>query len=444
MTLKIYTKQSTFLTIFTFFGMLQMALPQMNLAIAAPFKSESRQLLRWLEENRDPKTGLPYSHVGDQRYEQWVTTYDAALTTLAYISLNEIEQGARIMDFYLETPKVWRLGGVIEAYLAGEDVRGQDWTVRSGANIWLAIASFHFYKATNIQQYLNLSEKLAASILAWQNISADDPNRGGIPLGPPGSPDNPGDQHFGYDADKPAFHTVFPSEVTIDAYALFSFLYKETQEEKYKKARELCLVWIKNNAYQTGHAYLLRGYQDTVVASDVQIGGISALGPEILNAIEDGLPFNMIRYVEDHCVHEVAYANGDHPAVTVKGVDFIDQKRAADMGREVMISPEWTFQLANAYLRLEHYHARNKQWRDVNMFMQKRTVLLREMLKLAVTDGSGLAYPYATLADVPIGHEFRTPIKGTLSTSGVAYGIIALQEFDPLAPTEQLGRTVKR
>ncbi|MCD4780670.1 MAG: hypothetical protein K8S27_09015 [Candidatus Omnitrophica bacterium] len=418
-------------------GLVQICIPLTSVAVTDQFKSESQRLSRWLENNRDPRTGLPYSHVGDKRFEQWAITYDAALTTLAYISINEIEPAARIMDFYLQTPKVWRLGGVIEAYLTGEVIRSQDWTVRSGANIWLALASYHLYKVTNIKTYLNFSEKIAATVLALQNKSEDDPNHGGIPLGPPGSSENPGDQHFGYDTDKPSFHTVFSSEVTIDAYALFSFLYAETQEEKYLRSKELCLVWLKNNAYQPGRSYLFRGYHDSVVASDVQHWAISAMGPEILNEIEADLPFKMIKFVEDHCVHEIEYVNNDSKTVTIRGVDFIDKKRAEDIGRSVMVSPEWTFQLANAYLRLEQYQAKKKKWRDVNALMQKRTGLLREMLKLAIENEGGLAYPYATLADAPIGHEFHTPKQGTLSTSGVAYGIMALQGFDPLAPHEE-------
>ena len=48
-----------------------------------------------------------------------------------------------------------------------------------------------------------------------------------------------------------------------------------------------------------------------------------------------------------------------------------------------------------------------------------------------------LAYPYATLPEAVIGHEFKTPKKGTLSVIGVAWAVLALKGYDPLIFPDQ-------
>jgi len=60
--------------------------------------------------------------------------------------------------------------------------------------------------------------------------------------------------------------------------------------------------------------------------------------------------------------------------------------------------------------------------------------MIKEMLKLAINLDGALAYPYATQAEAELGHENATPRKGNLSVVGVAYGILALKNFDPLVP----------
>jgi hypothetical protein len=49
-----------------------------------------------------------------------------------------------------------------------------------------------------------------------------------------------------------------------------------------------------------------------------------------------------------------------------------------------------------------------------------------------VESDGGLGLPYATQPEALIGHEYRTPKKGTLSVIGAAYAVLALNEFDPL------------
>ena len=60
------------------------------------------------------------------------------------------------------------------------------------------------------------------------------------------------------------------------------------------------------------------------------------------------------------------------------------------------------------------------------------------MMAMASIQGNAAGFPYATLGDVPVGHEYNTPAQGSFSMIGVAYGILALTGDDPLrSPSER-------
>ena len=407
-----------------------------NLLHANSFQSQIIKLRNWLLMNKDHATGLPYSHVGDDRFENWAITYDSAVVTLAYIATGEIKEARKIIDFYIDTPNVWRLGGIIEAVCPTNPVLGEDWSVRTGSNLWMGIAGFHLYRVTGESKYLNFAKKLADFAISLQNNDESDFNFGGIRLGPLGSPNVSGDQHLGYDADQPAFYEIFATEHNIDAYALFNMLYQETKEAKYKEAKEKVLEWLKRVAYNKEEHRFNRGYKrglDTNFATDVHCWGISALGVDVLDTFESGLAEKMIEFVEKNSLTEIYYTKPDGKKVKVKGVDFIDYKTAYNLGRKPIVSPEWTFQLINAYRRLELYFKEKGNIEKEVKYKEKREDLIRSMLDLAIELNDGtLAYPYATQPEAIIGHEYRTPKEKTLSAIGVAYSILALLENDPL------------
>jgi len=393
-------------------------------------------LQNWLLKNSDLATGLPYSHVGDERFENWAITYDSAVVTIAYVVTDRIKEAKKILDFYIDTPNIWRLGGIIEAVNPTNPVLGEDWSVRTGSNLWMGIASFHLYKATGETKYLDLAKRLADFAISLQNTDKNNPNFGGIRLGPLGGPNVASDQHLGYDQNQPSFYEVFATEHSIDAYALFNMLYQGTKDTKYNKVMAMVLNWLKRVAYNKEEHRFNRGYKrglvDPAIATDIHSWGISALGIDILDTFEHGLAERMIELIEKSCLSEVSYTKPDGKKIKVKGADFIDYKTTANLGRKPLVSPEWTFQLINAYSKLELDKLKRKDSKKASEYKIKREELIDNMLSLSIEQNGTLTYPYATQAEAVIGHEYNTPKENNYSCIGVAYAIIALSNFDPL------------
>ncbi|MBF0521911.1 MAG: AGE family epimerase/isomerase [Candidatus Omnitrophica bacterium] len=387
----------------------------------------------WLKNNRDPVLGVPYSHVGDPRFKHWAITYDSAVVAMAYLANGETPEAQKIIDAYINASEIWRLGGVVEAFVAEKPLKVIDWSVRSGANIWLANASLRCYQKTAEKRYLILARRIMDLMLILQEQRADSQNFGGVALGPAGDPQYPKDQHINYDLNKPQFKDVYSTEVTVDAYATFHLLAQITGEVKYSQAARRCLKWLANNAFNREEHRFNRGYNDKFVASDVQSFGISALGVEELDFLETGLAEKMASFIENNCLSSVTYnkpeAGGN---MLVRGIDFVNKARLVELGRGPLVSFEWTFQLANSYLRLEKDFLQMGDKEKPIYYRQKRAELLSQIVEAASSRDGGLAYPYATMDDAVIGHEYRTPISSNFSAIGAAYAILALREYDPL------------
>jgi len=400
------------------------------------YKNQITKLQNWLLLNRDQATGLPHSHVGDERFENWAITYDSAVVICAYIASGRLEEAKKIADFYIQTLNVWRLGGIIEAVNPTNPALGEDWSVRTGSNLWMGIASFHLYKATGELKYLKLAQRLADFAISLQNNNKKDFNFGGIRLGPLGGPNVASDQYINYDINQPAFYNVYATEHNIDAYALFNMLYLKTKETKYKNAYDEVLIWLKKAAYNKLEHRFNRGYAkgkiDTAVATDIHSWAVSALGPKVLDTFEPGFAETLVKFIEKHCLATVSFAKQDGEKVTITGVDFVDYQTVVLLGRKPMVSPEWTFQFVNAYRRSEFDAIQRKDHKTAIAYSVKRQELIKYMLNLAIESNNTLAYPYATEANAAIGHEYQTPVGTNLSAIGVAYAILALSSGDPL------------
>lgn len=403
-----------------------------NALYAKNYQMYVNKFIKWLQENRDSEIGLPYSHVGDDRFEKWTITYDSAVTSLAFLATKEIGDAQRIINFYIANEQVWRLGGIIEAFSIDSYFQGQDWTVRTGANLWMAIAGFHLYKETKQNRYLDFAKKITNLAISLQNKNAEDSNYGGVSLGPKGNPAYSGDQYLNYDTNMPQFCEIYATEINIDAYALFGMLYLETNDTLYAKSQSQVLKWLERNSYNNISHRFNRGFNDKIVATDIQSWAISTFGLDMLNDFEENAAEKIIKFVEENCISEVSFKKPNGEIIKIKGVDFIDKKRAKTLGRKPLVSPEWTFQLTNAYQRLINDFKEKNDKNKEKIYQTKQKELIDNMLKLAINVNGFLAYPYATQAETIIGHEYKTPKENNFSAIGISYGILALLKYDPL------------
>jgi hypothetical protein len=392
-------------------------------------------LENWLLSHRGAESGLPTSHVGDPRFKDWCFTYDAAVAALAFIAVDRFEEAKRIVDFYIQTPLTHRLGGFIEAVTVVPPYVGKDWSVRTGANIWLGLAAYHVFRYTHEKKYLTFAARIADFALGLQDVGHSSRTYGGIRMGPPGDPAYHADQHFDYDSQMPGFDQVFSTEATIDAFALFNMLGRERGMERFNIGRDRCQAWLKKVAWNPVEQRFNRGFHQTpdyAVATDVHAWAISALGVARLGAIEPGAADHMISYVEKNCQSTVSYHKPDGRTVKVKGFDFVDHGALTYYKRPPLISPEWTFQMANAYKRLADDFGAMGKSRKAHHYAQERKDLLTQLMAMATIQGNAAGFPYSTLGEAVVGHEYDTPVKGSLSMIGTTYGILALTGSDPL------------
>jgi hypothetical protein len=393
-------------------------------------QKRAEALLTWINANSDGRTGLPHSHVGDERLKNWTFTYDAAVTVLARIAMGDVKRARRILDYYLKTPQAYRLGGVIEAVNTRSAAVGEDYSVRTGSNLWLGIAAYHLFRFTKDARYLKFAKTEADFALSLEINDPKDPNDGAVRLGPAGTDANAGDQHIRFDDRLPSFFDIISTEHNLDAYVLFGMIAREAPPSvhQYRQGQERVLAWLKRAAYNRAEGRFNRGaYKtvDTLVATDVQSWAVSALGPTVLNQIEPGAGEKVLDFVDRRCIVTVPFQRIDGATVTVTGADFIDESGATAAGRGRMVSPEWTFELANAHIRLEGGP-------NADAHEKRRRELIEGVMTAAVDADGGLALPYATLGDAPVGHDWNTPADGTLSVAGAAWGIMALKAADPI------------
>jgi len=396
-----------------------------------------QRLANWLFEHRGAESGLPFSHVGDPRFKDWCFTYDAAVASLAFIALGQPGEAKRIIDFYILTPYTHRLGGVVESVLAVPPYGVKDWSVRTGANLWLGLAAYHLFMSTKDGKYLSFAAQIADFALELQDRDKASTTWGGMKLGPPGKASAEGDQHFDYDPKLPGFEQIFATEATIDAFALFDQVQSEPGLARFRNARDLCLHWLRKVGWNPDQHRFNRGFYrqpDLAVATDTHAWGISALGVARLDTIEPNAAEQIVRFVEAHCQSTVAYRTPSGRTAIVTGFDFVDHAALARLKRSPLVSPEWTFQMANAYLRLADDLGAAGETGKASRYTKKRNYLLDQMITMATTRNDASGLPYASLGGVPVGHEYNTPAQGSFSTIGVAYGILALTGYDPLRP----------
>lgn len=401
--------------------------------IPEEIRIEAFPFYNWMVANLNSTTGLPTSHVGDPRFRETCFTYDAAVCSMAFLAYGDLTRSRRIIDFYIDNEAVRRLDGVIEAVLNfSKEGKGIEWQVRTGSNMWLGIASFHLYQATQDLRYLEFAKRQARFALAMQETNPMSATYGGIPLGPKGVSYNPKDQHILWDEKLPEFVDIYSTEGNLDAWALFHMICSVSPEPEFLEGRDRVMEWLKKVGFNAAEHRFNRGYHlkpDPVIAPDTHFWAISALGPQRLDEIENGLADRLIEFMEKTSEVTIYYQQGDDKLIPIKGYDFVDRNHPVVKERGPMVSPEWTLQAVMAYALMaqETQDPKRKE-----TYLSRRAELLSGILLMADRDGDSASLPYASQGGVPIGHEYNTPAEGSRSVIGAAWTLLALLDYDPL------------
>lgn len=371
-------------------------------------KANMDKMYEWLKTHQNPRTGLVVSFEGDRNVEGWAFTYDQALAIQAYTNFADFSRAKKLLDFFKKKAER-REGEFLNAYHVN-DGRPAEHTVHSGPNIWLGIAAVQYTNKTRDTAYLGLAEEIAGLIIRMQTGDSD----GGIKGGP-------GTEWYS-------------TEHNLDAYAFFNMLHKVTGKEKYLKARDKTLDWLKNHTYDKTDIPVRRGKGDSTIATDTYAWSVAAIGPQRLE--EMGMnPDRIMEFAEANCSVSISYERPQGGVVQIKGFDFAPYRHVARGG---VISSEWTAQMVLSFRIMADFYYKKNMAARARSYDLKADEYLAELGNMVISSpspsGQGAScLPYATQDNVDTGHGWFTP-KGarTGSVAGTVYTLFAYYRYNPL------------
>ncbi len=364
-----------------------------------------RQMYGWLRSHQNLRTGLVASFEGDGALEDWAFTYDQSLACQTFLLFRDFKDAEAILSFYQSRAE--RSYGVFSNAYDTTDGRPVENTVHVGPNVWLGLAALQYENRVRDGRFLPLARQIGDWLITQQDAE------GGLKGGP----------EFSW----------YSTEHNLDAYAFFRMLHEITGEERYGRARQQVLAWIKKYAYSVKERRMNRGKGDATIATDTFSWAIAAIGPETLKQM-DLDPEEIMDYAEKNCEVKVDFSQPGRKPTSVRGFDFA---KAEHVGRGGVISTEWTSQAIVTYQVLADHLLRAGQKEKADRYLNKSYFYLNELQKLIITSPSRTGQgrgclPYASADDVDTGHGWRTP-KGpqTGSVAGTAYGIFAWTGYNP-------------
>ncbi len=385
----------------------QIKLSQIKEKKAVLEKANFEKMYQWVSLHQNPRTGLIESFEGDGELGGAAFTYDQALAVITFSYFKDYPLAAKILDFYRN--KARKEQGFYNGYFVSSG-EGSEFTVHSGPNLWLGIASLQYARLSGDKSYLSLSRDIAGWMIKLQKEDASGGLRGG--------PDT----------------IWYSTEHNLDGFAFFNMLYELDPQPDYKNAAERILSWLKNNAYDSPVVPVKRGRGDATIATDTYAWSIAALSPAKLEAMGMN-PEEIMDFAREHCEVETDFLRPNGEYVRVQGFDFAKQEHLARGG---VISCEWTAQMALSYKMLSRYFASKGDSAKEVLYREKADESLEELTKMIIASPSRTGQgqgclPYASSDFVDTGHGWRTPKgKNTGSLSSTIYAILAYYGFNPL------------
>ncbi len=379
---------------------------RLNSETTASESAGLNQMHDWLKSHQNLRTGLVASFEGDPQHENEAFTYDQALASQVFLLLGDTVRAREILEFFASSQASRGWGGFFNAYNTSDGLPTEN-LVRIGPNVWIGIAALQYDHRTHEERFLNMAKTIGDWVVSAQDAE------GGLK----------GGQDVSW----------YSTEHQLDAYAFLMLLHDATKDEKYKKAAEQTLSWIKKYAYSMKDQRLNRGKGDATIATDTFSWAIAAIGPETLKSLEFD-PEAIMQFAEEHCEVTVnmRLANGIEMAVT--GFDFA---KPQNLGRGGVISTEWTAQMVVSYSVLSQYFKSIGYADKAATYLDKANFYLNELKKLVITSPSSTGQgrgclPYASRENIDTGHGWRTPGgRRTGSVAGTAYGIFAWADYNP-------------
>ncbi|MBN1898513.1 MAG: hypothetical protein JW827_07020 [Spirochaetes bacterium] len=361
---------------------------------------EAENMLGWIKENQNSRTGLVTSFKGNtSEYEGLGFTYDQGLAVMSFLASGDTKRARRVLDFYLKQIQENKLDhhGFYNGYDSAEGYC-TEYRSHSGPNAWIGMAALQYVKKTGQKKYLSIAEHAGDFLIEMM-----DPD-GGVRGGP---------------ADK-----WYSTEHNLDAYAFFKQLYEYTGNEKYNLHHKV-KNWLKANSFHGvyDNCLITRGKRDSMPAMDVYAWSITALGPEELYFMLID-PNEVMEFAMKNFEVQTTFIRPDGTKVNVTGFDYTMPSRA---NRRGVVSGEWTAQMIGSLKIMADYY-KDKDFQKYQYYDQKVLFYESELLKMKV----GNALPYASEQNAETGHGWRTPRGENIqSLASSAYYILSSAGYNP-------------
>lgn len=309
--------------------------------------------------------------------------------------------------------------------LTHQEINWSQWQPIAGENAWAGvIAPLQVYdQKYGSRSHLDAAELKLAKEIARAAMFLQAEN-GGIRMSPKGT----------WHARGPDWYYQEQSvENNLSWYAAFRMLYEITGEQKYKKAMERLEKFFKitfdpatDTFVQGMHFDQSRWDKNLIFATDVQTWAVLVLGPEWIDQqFGEGAAFQMLQATKKRA------GVFDLQTGSLNGVDFTDYR---DLGRDPMVSIEWTAGAVMAFQKAASYYAKKNP--SAEILLTRDAHSMKESIKNLAVDVNGtIAYPYAAgfgpSATRPTGHGWFAPSQEVMSTASSVWMALLELEFNP-------------
>lgn len=461
-------------------------------AIPAELKQSSERMMAMVNRYVHPETRIAYSFTGDPRLAGWAVVYDNAIRIMAHLRTGDTARGLAALDYFIRSTAIKKTGwirkdgklvarpgwvvNIIDAAEGRPGGRGIEHIAHVGPNAYLGIAAVHAFAATGDRKYLDFARSRWDLIRDLQNEDPQSANYGGVRMGPLGDPSNDREQKLDFKAENPSFYDFYNGEHAAD-FLGFSLLLAHADPERaasYRTAADLIKVWDHRIWDPSTGLFFIgtteKRYFDANIAQWVE-PGVIPMRPLDTSALKisaygvDGLDKNFgsgaaerVRQgIEDNFKVSVPVANPAGGTMMADGYDFVthddrarlvfyeergvrgDQKVKIGVGRDPILSDEWSNWVSLADLRLSSDFLEKGDKRRAAIYLEayRDNALINAMRTAIETADGTIAYPYAH----PLPYALNKPVGFGWNTHHQPYALIGacarvlgFLRFDPFLP----------